>query len=1003
MSNGAPKVRLIRDQSDSTTTPPRSVATGASTGASTASSSSSSAVKKLDLSEASRAKEGEEAAEEEEEELEPQLKYQRVGGSVSEILKRDSASCIAVHTRFVALGTHSGLVHVLDFNGNEIKRFAKHTATINAISVEPSGEWLGSAADDGRVVVSSLYSDECVVVAYSRPVLALQLDPDYAAKTARPFCCGGREGKLLLNSKGFFRAKDTVVHSGEGSIYTIVWRGKLIAWANDVGVKVYDTDTSQRITYIARPRRSPRADLYRCTLMWLADDSLLIGWADNVQLARVKLRAPAATSLTASSVTAITGGADAGLPQKYMEIVVNFETDFWICGLAPFKSYLIALAYIDDDEEQQAASADGTVGAATAAPAAPASAGGNLRPELRVLSLANAEHSSDALTLNGFEQYRAADYQLVHLPADGQTATCDVAAMLAAGGEIDAAAVREAVADDDTLFYVLAPKDLVVARPRDLDDHITWLLDLGKYEEALLAVDETRLQRHTLAAVGAQYVEHLLRSGDIEAAAAICPKIVRDDGAQWEVWIVRFARLKRLDAIARYVPLRQPVLKDYVYELILNDFLNNDPGKFLETVTAWPPSLYKVQNIITAVREKLKKDSNEQLMDALAKLFTYNGEYDNTLLIYLRLKRGDAFGLIAERQLHDKVRDKVRLLCEFDEERAIALLVDSVEQIPIAVVVEQLTALPRSLHHYLHALFVRDPHAGRDYHEQQIALYADFAPALLLPFLRQSTYYRLERAYATCVERKLYREQVFILGRMGDTKKALALIMEQLGDVKQAIDFVAEHSATMQGGADAEDDELWEQLIKHALKSPAHIGQLLEHVGGRVDPLRLIRRVPNGMSIDGLRDRVVKIIADYSLQCRLREGCNQILKNDCVSLFGKLYAARTGGVSIDPHGTRCSVCTLSISAKPGVRNAAGDGKEAPPPAKQPAAAAAAAADGAKDKAAAPAGASDDDVIAFKCSHFGHRLCVAQQLDANATTRLFCPICKSLRDQRRRRK
>jgi len=35
-----------------------------------------------------------------------------------------------------------------------------------------------------------------------------------------------------------------------------------------------------------------------------------------------------------------------------------------------------------------------------------------LRPELRVLSLANVERASDALTLHGYEQYRAADYAL---------------------------------------------------------------------------------------------------------------------------------------------------------------------------------------------------------------------------------------------------------------------------------------------------------------------------------------------------------------------------------------------------------------------------------------------------------------------------------------------------------------------------------------------------------------------------------------------------------------
>jgi hypothetical protein len=47
------------------------------------------------------------------------------------------------------------------------------------------------------------------------------------------------------------------------------------------------------------------------------------------------------------------------------------------------------------------------------------------------------------------------------------------------------------------------------------------------------------------------------------------------------------------------------------------------------------------------VRDRLKRDSSEPLMDALAKLYAYNGEYEHTLHIYLRLRRGDAFGLIA--------------------------------------------------------------------------------------------------------------------------------------------------------------------------------------------------------------------------------------------------------------------------------------------------------------------------------------------------------------------
>lgn len=59
-------------------------------------------------------------ADEEEEEDEPRLKYQRMGGSVPTLLQSDAASCIAVAERMIALGTHSGSVHILDFIGNQV-------------------------------------------------------------------------------------------------------------------------------------------------------------------------------------------------------------------------------------------------------------------------------------------------------------------------------------------------------------------------------------------------------------------------------------------------------------------------------------------------------------------------------------------------------------------------------------------------------------------------------------------------------------------------------------------------------------------------------------------------------------------------------------------------------------------------------------------------------------------------------------------------------------------
>jgi len=43
----------------------------------------------------------------------------------------------------------------------------------------------------------------------------------------------------------------------------------------------------------------------------------------------------------------------------------------------------------------------------------------------------------------------------------------------------------------------------------------------------------------------------------------------------------------------------------------------------------------------------------------------------------------------------------------------------------------------------------------------------------------------LRQAYGVCNERSLVPEMVFLLGRMGNNKKALHLIIERLGDVQR--------------------------------------------------------------------------------------------------------------------------------------------------------------------------------------------------------------------------
>lgn len=54
------------------------------------------------------------------EEIEPKLKYSRMSNDLVHTLLKDAASCFAVHPKFVCLGTHWGITHLMDHQGNEL-------------------------------------------------------------------------------------------------------------------------------------------------------------------------------------------------------------------------------------------------------------------------------------------------------------------------------------------------------------------------------------------------------------------------------------------------------------------------------------------------------------------------------------------------------------------------------------------------------------------------------------------------------------------------------------------------------------------------------------------------------------------------------------------------------------------------------------------------------------------------------------------------------------------
>ncbi|KAF8339185.1 uncharacterized protein EI90DRAFT_3279515 [Cantharellus anzutake] len=816
------------------------------------------------------------------EEEEPALKYEIVGGAVQDILAKDSASALDISQRLMALGTHNGMVHVLDLHGNKVKSYRPHSATINQLVIDSDGEFIATVSVDGTVVIHALTTPEVYKFDFKRQMRTISLEPSFSRRNSRSFVCGGMAGKLELHEKSWLGHRETVLHSGEGPIWTSSWSGTLIVWANDVDVKIYDTGSAQRVAHIDRPSDSPRADLYKCTLQWRDDTTLLIAWADYVKIARVKPR---------------TGAAAAKSPYV-VEIAAIFHVDCMISGIAPHPSppgSFIILSYIVPDkiinevtssrEEQRRKAAH--------------------RPELRIISRAGEEISNDVLALAGYELYSCNDYSL--RPAF--------------------VGISEGTNPLEGFYVVASPKSVTVVKPRDEVDHVQWLVEHQRFAEALSEIqrlEKTGAVRGLDATdVGKKYIRHLFQQGEYLLAAQLCPKVFGQDAQSWEEEVFRFLGKGQLQAIIPYIPTSQPQLGRMVYEVILAHYLAQDQEALLRTLKEWPVGIFDIPAVINAVRSELERiPSSPILMDCMAELYIMNRQPTLALPFFLRRRRPGVFDLIRDHNLFTAVRDQALLLVEFDEDlerqrrqetgeaeqfgekgrplktsKSISLLVDHVHSIPIARVFQQLQGRPYFLYLYLDALFDKDPLLVSEHADRQIPLYAEFAPKRLIDFLRASQYYSLEKAYQVCTIRDMVPEMVYLLGRMGNNKKALNLIIERLGDVNRAIDFAK----------DQRDNDLWEDLLTYSETRPAFIRGLLENVGPEIDPIRLIRRIKNGLEIPGLKDALIKILWDFNLQISLMEGCQRILNVDGSGLSERLQTKQVSGFLGGPTQI-CPIC-----------------------------------------------------------------------------------------------
>ncbi|PSC74814.1 vacuolar sorting-associated 41-like protein [Micractinium conductrix] len=453
--------------------------------------------------------------------------------------------------------------------------------------------------------------------------------------------------------------------------------------------------------------------------------------------------------------------------------------------------------------------------------------------------------------------------------------------------------------DGEEPWYLMSgPEEVLVGRPRDGNDRVAWLLQRRRYADALAVAEEDyTVPAARKESVGEEYLQFLTAEGQWEEAARLCPRVLKTNALAWERWAFSFAQARQLAALAPVLPTHEPQLKQSIYDMVLSSMLLNpaEHGRLRAVVSSWPHGAYDAAALQAAVLSRMSHAAGgswPDLQQVAAHLYTVQGRHEEALQLLVQMRSPSVFDYIARHALVGRLAPYAADFIDLDEVKATSLLVENSEEVPPDAVVaalqhsagraaegEHRQRWRRRLHHYLDWLFHKDSQQGAEFAELQVELYAEFEPKRLLHFLMASPSYPLERAYQVCERRGLTREMVYVLGRMGSAERALRLIVEDLRDVVQAVEFVQLQR----------DDDLWEQLVALTLGDAQLTGELLDHAGGYIDPLRVVSQIPQHMQVENLRGRLVKIITDFRTQMCLQEGCNTILRHDCLVLANRLY------------------------------------------------------------------------------------------------------------------
>lgn len=834
----------------------------------------------------------------------PVFLYSRLNQLPRNLFDRDPVSCSFFSDTLFVFATHSGLVHVCKPDITSISTYKAHSASV--LAIDSDGTHVITASMDGSVVVSSIAeSGKPFGFDFKRPVHAVAIDRKYAATKA--FYAAGMDGKVVYSTRNWLGNRtDSVLHSGDSPIVALRKVGRVIVWMNDQGIFFFDTRHRSIVKKIARPQGAPRGDLYWPRLHFSDTDRVLVAWGNYVWSIRMhtgllvtngSLRdmSSAKSRVTSSNLST------RSVAEKRIEIEHFHELSYLVAGISAFNDdKLLLLCYeppviADGKKEFQ-------------------------DPDLKIVNLATGDTEfEEEIGLRYNKNLGLNDYSL--------------------GTHIGRASAT---------YYIMSAKDAVIAKEVQLNDRLNWYIERENNLEAW------RISEHLLSPMkrlnlGVAHVDSLIRQDEWTEAATFLLKIlhldesqmpstdtkstlltdrsavlrgdddmVREIVHQWESWAGIFLKSNHIDELTAVIPTIPHLnLPTNIYNEILAHWLKKSRSVFFDLVAAWDISLYSFDEVTQSMETVLESERDDELRRCLADLYIRAAQPQKAVAHLALLKDQNLIKFLHDHHLMAVFLDRLPEFIELSVKdhdinrtpisdlkvqlvETIEYLVDARHELPPQLAMETMAKHQLDFINllYLDQLEDVDDHLAEQFLDERVVLYGQYNRKKLLPFLKKHSTYDIQKAIKTCEDNDFVEESVYLWGEMGQTKKALELIITKLDDPEAAINFAK----------DRNDKEAWDILLEYSMDRPAFIKALIEQSDEKsyqfYDPITILEKMPEDVVIAGLKDSVTKISYNNRLNLILGQLVLRIVYNSSETVSRKLRKLVLQGyeVDIDQHG-----------------------------------------------------------------------------------------------------